>query len=105
MVPELLLRLLSLDEDDDAPFLRVLTVDHLVPDGHTDDVRPGEDRGFVGHLRGPHIEGHCSSLPFQRADLEEAFADLPARGGAGPAGYHGRHENQENDEALAGVEV
>src|SRR3979409_772920 len=59
---EFLLRALAFDEDDDAAFVRVLAVDHLVPDGHTDDVGPGEDRVLVGHLGGPDIEGHRQPL-------------------------------------------
>src|SRR5947199_7123688 len=87
-VPMSQLRLgpLRLHEDDDARLVRLAAADHLVADPDPDHVRPGEDRGLVRGLCGAGLlRGHRSLLPLERADLEEAFAELPARGGPAPA--------------------
>src|SRR5213593_2012158 len=105
-MPQLRLRLLRLDEDDDAALIRLAAADHLVADRDSDHVRPGEDGTLVRGLRGADVvRWHASLLALERADLEEAFAELPARRRAGDADDHVRDEADEDPDSVVGEEV
>src|SRR2546425_5806666 len=103
---QLRLGLLRLDEDDNAALVRLAAADHLVPDRDPDHVRPGEDGTLVRSLRGADVvRWHASLLALERADLEEAFAELPARRRAGDADDHVRDEADEDPDSVIREEV
>src|SRR3989454_5610792 len=105
-VTQMRLGLLRLDEDDDAALVRLAAADHLVADRDPDHVRPGEDGALVRSLRRADVvRWHASLLPLERADLEEAFAELPARRRAGHADDHVRDEADEDPDSVIGEEV
>src|SRR5947199_3858091 len=105
-VSQLRLGPLGLNEDDDARLARLAAAGSLVADPDPDHVRPGEDCGLVRGLCGAGLlRGHRSLLPLERADLEEAFAELPARGGPGHADDHVRDEAEEDPDSVVREEV
>src|SRR2546427_365763 len=102
-VPQLWLRPLRLDKDDDARLPRLAAADHFVPDRHADHVRASEDRGLVRGLHGPHaVPRHVSPLPLERADFEEAFSELPAGRRPRDPDDHVRDEPQEYPDPIIG---
>src|SRR5213594_3777864 len=103
---QLAFRFLRLDEDDDAALVRLAAADALVADRDPDYVRPGEDVGLVRRLRGADVvRWHASLLALERADLEEAFAELAARRRAGHADDHVRDEADEDADSVVREEV